>query len=133
MSKKSNIYRLLYDQTETQERNHSTDSSLFIEPKVACDRSLMFSFHKTFLIRNGDTIKLFHMKITNVLNTLETHGVFVVIISETLQTIKGDDGSTINVDHTFLTTSTYLLDSLYIVGRKANNEKKFTTDIHKFI
>src|SRR5699024_11103986 len=72
-------------------------------------------------------------EVTNVLETLETHGVFVVIISETLQTLKGDDGSTLKVDDTFLTTSPYLLDSLYIVGGKANNEKKFTADIHKFI
>lgn len=72
-------------------------------------------------------------EVTNVLEKLEAQGVFVVIVSETLRTIKGNDGSTLTVDETFLTTSPYLLDSLYIVGGNAANEVKFKSDVHKFI
>ena len=68
-------------------------------------------------------------EVTNVLNLLEQHGVFVVIVSESLGTVTGSDGTKLKVDKTFLTSSPYLLDSLYIVGGKSQNEAKFYQDI----
>src|SRR5690625_649833 len=64
-------------------------------------------------------------EVTSVLNLLEQHGVFVVIISESLGTVTGSDGTKLKVDKTFLTSSPYLLDSLYIVGGNTKNEAKF--------
>src|SRR5690625_1352236 len=77
------------------------------------------------LIGNGFNSK----EVMNVLNLLKEHGVFVVIISESLGTVTGSDGTKLKVDKTFLTSSPYLLDSLYIVGGKSKNEAKFNQDI----
>ena len=68
-----------------------------------------------------------------VLQFLEQQGVFVKIISETRQPVIGTDGTKLEVDETFLTTSPYLFDTLYIVGGKANNPKKFNYDMYHFI
>ena len=72
-------------------------------------------------------------EVTNVLNLLQQYGVFVVIVSETLGTVTGTDGTELKVDETFLTTSPYLLDSLYVVGGNPKNEAKFKSDINTFI
>lgn len=72
-------------------------------------------------------------EVNNVLNTLERYGVFVVIISETLGTVTGSDGSELKVDETFLTSSPYLVDSLYVVGGSANNQRKFNADVTEFV
>src|SRR5690625_1532531 len=63
-------------------------------------------------------------EIMNALNVLKQNGAFVVIVSETLGTVTGSDGTKLKVDKTFLTSSPYLLDSLYIVGGKAKNMEK---------
>lgn len=71
-------------------------------------------------------------EVINTLKTLEDAGTFVVIVSETLGTVTGDDGTKLNVDETFLTTSPYLLDSLYIVGGNHKNQAKFNYEITYF-
>jgi len=68
-------------------------------------------------------------EVMNVINTLKQNGAFVVIVSETLGTVTGSDGTKLKVDKTFLTSSPYLLDSLYIVGGQRKNMKKFNQDI----
>lgn len=55
-------------------------------------------------------------EVKETLKTLEKYGVFVVIISETLGIVKGKGSTTLRIDETFLTSSLYLLDSLYAVG-----------------
>lgn len=72
-------------------------------------------------------------EVNNVLKALEEAGVFVVIVSDTLGTVTGNDGSTLKVDETFLTTSPYLLDSFYVVGGNAKNEGKFAYDIQDYV
>lgn len=72
-------------------------------------------------------------EVAHVLNVLKDHGVFVVIISESLGTVTGLNGTSLKVDQTFLTSSPYLLDSLYIVGGKAKNLEKFTHDMMYYI
>ncbi|MED4474840.1 MULTISPECIES: catalase [Bacillaceae] len=81
------------------------------------------------LIGNGFNGK----EVTNVLNYLQQNGVFIDIISETLGKVTGSDGTTIKVNKTFLTTSPYLFDSLYVVGGSAKNEAKFLQDIMDFV
>ena len=81
------------------------------------------------LIGNGFNGK----EVTDALNALKQHGVFVVIISETLGAVTGSDGTKLKVDETFLTTSPYLVDSIYVVGGRSRTEAKFRTAIHKFI
>src|SRR5699024_4326832 len=81
------------------------------------------------LIANGFDDK----EVTNVMNTLEQQGAFVEVVSETLQDVTGTDGTKLKVNKTFITTSPYLLDSLYVVGGTAKNEAKFTYDMNHFI
>ncbi|WJY26694.1 catalase [Sporosarcina trichiuri] len=71
--------------------------------------------------------------VKKTLDVLEKYGVFVVIISETLGTVTGSDGTKLKVDETFLTTSPYLMDSLYIVGGTPKNADKFNYDMNEYI
>lgn len=72
-------------------------------------------------------------EVRNVLNVLQRAGVIVVIVSETLGMITGADGSKIKVDETFITTSPYLLDALYIVGCRAKNEARFNSYMSNYV
>lgn len=72
-------------------------------------------------------------EVTNVLNYLQQHGVFITIVSEMLGTVTGADGTRIEVDENVLTTSPYLLDSLYVVGGHSKNQEKFNQDIMYFV
>ncbi|EGQ25196.1 catalase HPII [Sporosarcina newyorkensis 2681] len=91
--------------------------------------SYAYSLKVGVLIGNGFNSN----EVTNVLNTLEKYGVFVDIVSEKLGTVTGTDGTKLKVDDTFLTTSPYLLDSLYVVGGSSNNQAKFNSDVMNFI
>lgn len=72
-------------------------------------------------------------EVTSMLTTLKENGVFTEIVSETLQAVTGANGTVIHVDRTFMTTSPYLLDSLYVVGGNAKNDSKFNYDLNHFI
>ncbi|MBP2242927.1 catalase [Cytobacillus eiseniae] len=72
-------------------------------------------------------------EVTNVLNYLQQYGVFITIVSETLGTVTGADGTQINVDKNVLTTSPYLLDSLYVVGGRTKNQEKFNQDLMYYV
>lgn len=72
-------------------------------------------------------------EVMSTLRTLENNGVFITIVSERLGTVTGNDGTKLKVNETFLTTSPYLVDSLYVVGGKARNQEKFHIDIADFI
>lgn len=71
-------------------------------------------------------------EVMDAIKALEEAGTFVVIVSETLGTVTGDDGTQLKVDKTFLTTSPYLLDSLYVVGGKHKSQSKFNYEITYF-
>ena len=71
--------------------------------------------------------------VSNVLNYLQQCGVFVTIISETRGTVTGADGTKLKVDQAFLTTSPYLVDSLYVVGGSSKNQAKFNQDMTNFV
>src|SRR5690625_508576 len=72
-------------------------------------------------------------EVNKVLKTLEQQGAFVEVVSETLQDVTCANGTNLQVNKTFMTTSPYLLDSLYVVGGTAKNEAKFTYDMNHFI
>lgn len=88
-----------------------------------------YSMKVGVLIGNGFNTK----EVTSALGTLKTYGVFIVIVSETLGSVTGDDGMKMKVDETFLTSSPYLLDSLYIVGGKHKNQEKFNYNITEYL
>src|SRR5699024_2883520 len=72
-------------------------------------------------------------EVTNTITFLQQCGVIVVIVSETLGTITGTDGTKLKVDETFLTSSPYLLDSLYVVGGSSKNQAKFNQEMMHFV
>lgn len=72
-------------------------------------------------------------EVKNTLKFLEDQGVFLVIVSSHLGSITGDDGSKLKVDETFLTTSPYLLDSLYVVGGRSSNQDDFSYELQDYI
>lgn len=72
-------------------------------------------------------------EVTNVLNVLQQSGVFVVIISETLGSVTASDGTKLKIDETFITTSPYLVDALYVVGGNSRNEMKFRSDVTEYV
>jgi len=69
----------------------------------------------------------------SVLNYLQQCGVFIKIVSEHLGTVTGADGTKLKVDETFLTTSPYLYDSLYVIGGSSKNQEKFDQEFRHFI
>ncbi|WP_040227270.1 catalase [Bhargavaea cecembensis] len=72
-------------------------------------------------------------EVSRTLKTLEKYGVFVVIIAETLGTVTGSDGTKLKVNETYLTSSPYLVDALYVVGGKSKNPEKFNYDLTYYI
>jgi catalase len=72
-------------------------------------------------------------EVINVLNTLKQNGIFIEIVSEKLGTVTGTGGTELKVDKTFLTTSPYLVDSIYVVGGSANNQAQFNQNIMDFV
>lgn len=72
-------------------------------------------------------------EVTNLLHVLHEQGIFVDIISETLSPVTGDNGTIIEIDKTFMTSSPYLLDALYVVGGSSKNEAKVKYDINNYI
>lgn len=72
-------------------------------------------------------------EVKSVLHLLREYGVFIYIISETLGTVTGRDGTKFKVDETFLTSSPYLLDSIYVVGGRSKNQDKFNQDMMYYI
>ncbi|SFD41049.1 catalase [Lentibacillus persicus] len=72
-------------------------------------------------------------EVTNVLNQLQRNGIFTDIVSEHLGTISGADSAQLNVNETFLTTSPYLYDTLYVVGGNPKNQAKFNQDMTYFV
>lgn len=72
-------------------------------------------------------------EVTHVIDFLQKNGVFIDIISEHLGSIAGSDGTEVNADKTFMTSSPHLVDSLYVVGGKSKNQEKFNSDVTEFV
>ena len=75
---------------------------------------------------NGNEVK-------NVLDMLQQYGVFIEIVSEQLGTVTGNDGTTLEVTKTFLTTNSVLLDAIYVVGGRTKSEGRFNQNIVLFV
>ncbi|MCG3089505.1 catalase [Sporosarcina cyprini] len=68
-----------------------------------------------------------------VVKELLKYGVVVDIISEKLGTVKGADGVEAVVNATFTTASPVLLDSIYVVGGKSDDQQSFDRHIIDYI
>lgn len=76
----------------------------------------------------------FHgQEVMNTLNCLQQNGVFIDIISDRLGTVKGADGTSIQVEKTFITSSPYLVDSLYVVGGNACSQAAFMQSVSEYV
>ena len=80
------------------------------------------------LIGNGFNGK----EVASVIDALQRNGVFVDIVSDKLGTVTGADGITLKANKTFITTSPYLFDTLYVVGGRSNNTQ-FDAYMNKFV
>ncbi|TYS45878.1 catalase [Bacillus infantis] len=74
----------------------------------------------------------FNGEIMKVLEALKAEGIMPVIISSRLGMIKGSDGSELEVQETFLTTESVLVDGIYAAGGNGGT-KKFQQDAAYFI
>ncbi|RYG72139.1 catalase [Lentibacillus lipolyticus] len=72
-------------------------------------------------------------EVTSVLNHLQQCGVFIEMISDHLGTVTGDDGTKFKVGKTFLTSSPYLVDSLYVVGGRSMSQPKFNQSVTDYV
>ncbi len=72
-------------------------------------------------------------EVANVLHYLQQKGVFIKIISDNLGTVTGSDGTRLKVEDTFLTSSPYLVDSLYVVGGNVKHQEKFMQEILDYV
>ncbi|RKD21713.1 catalase HPII [Ammoniphilus oxalaticus] len=72
-------------------------------------------------------------EVTSALQFLQKNGVFIEIISEKLGFVTGADGIKIKVNKTFLTSSPYLVDAIYIVGGNSQYQAKFMQDVLGFV
>ncbi|PLR80112.1 catalase HPII [Bacillus canaveralius] len=70
--------------------------------------------------------------LVSVLGSLKSEGIQPEIISEKLGTVKGSDGSGLEVAHTFLTADSVLFDAVYVVGGSGQS-RKFQNDAAYFV
>ena len=81
------------------------------------------------IIANGFDSK----EVNQVIEALEQAGTFVEVVGESLQDVVGMDEGRLQVNKTFITTSPYLLDAIYVVGGNATNKEKFDYNVKHFI
>ncbi|WP_130859860.1 catalase [Gracilibacillus phocaeensis] len=72
-------------------------------------------------------------EVTTVLQVLQDNGVFMEMVSENLGAVTGANGTELQVDKTFITTSPYLVDSLYVVGGRSGNQMNFNANVAEFV
>lgn len=90
---------------------------------------LAYTMRVAVLIGDG-----FHgQEILSTLKYLQKQGVFVHVISDKLGNVHSQDGTTIKVDQTFLTTDPTLFDSIYVVGGRSKQQHKFDANIKEFV
>ncbi len=91
-------------------------------PKAAHTRRVAVIITNGF---NGRDIKY-------VLEAMKANGMQPEIISETLGKVTGNDGTILEVDHTFLTTDSVLFDAVYIV-RGSSESQRFNRQVADFV
>ncbi|PIC69208.1 catalase HPII [Sporosarcina sp. P16b] len=72
-------------------------------------------------------------EVTAVLATLRENGVVVEVIAEKLGPVKGDKGTALEPNKTFLTVHPAMYDAIYVVGGKSKNQMKFDQMLLDFI
>lgn len=80
------------------------------------------------LIGNGFNGK----EVVRVIDALQQNGIFVEIVSDKLGMVTGADGITLKANKTFITTSPYLFDTLYVVGGRSENTQ-FNSYVNQFV
>ena len=71
-------------------------------------------------------------EISDVLNSLNSNGVFVDIIGEKLGSVTAKDGTQLTVEETFKTKHPVLYDAVYIAGGNAVNQGEFNKKAQEF-
>ncbi|MBB4824416.1 catalase [Sporosarcina luteola] len=84
-----------------------------------------YSLKTGILIGNGFN----GAEVKAVVKELQKYGVVVDIISEKLGTVRGADGVEAVVNETVTTSSPVLLDSIYVVGGQADDQRSFDQNV----
>lgn len=109
--------------------NHVSTSTSY--PSLSISNSPSYAYTQKVGVLIGDGFN--DQEVKQVLNVLQKNGVFVYIVSETLGTVTGAEGTKLQVDKTFLTSSPYLLDAIYIVGGTFKNSKSAHQNISYYV
>src|SRR5699024_3122304 len=72
-------------------------------------------------------------EVRHVMDILKQNGVFIDVISENLGAVTGSDGTTIEVNKTFVATYPVLYDSIYVVGGKVEHDAAFKQNVMHFV
>lgn len=72
-------------------------------------------------------------EVIDTVRVLEEHGVFIYFVSDRLGKVRGDDGTTIDVTDTFVSTYPVLYDALFVAGGKVQNETTFNEYVMSFV
>lgn len=99
-------------------------------PAISMANTQYYAYTQKVAVLIGDGFRT--KEVLYTINLLEHYGAFVDIISEKLGYVRGDDGTKLKVDETFLSKYSVLYDSLYIVGGEADNQRKFDKDIKEW-
>lgn len=67
------------------------------------------------------------------MESFKENGVLFEIVAETLGTVTGKAGYTVEPDKTYLNATPATYDALYVVGGQSNNQNQFDDTIEDFI
>ncbi|TFE00046.1 catalase [Jeotgalibacillus sp. R-1-5s-1] len=74
----------------------------------------------------------FEGDVNAVMKKLKAKGITAEVVSETFGSVTGADGSSLEVDHTFLTADSVIFDGLYLAGAK-DPSRKFVLNTSYFL
>lgn len=98
-------------------------------PALSQENTVKSAKTRKVLLIAGDG---FEGNVPSIVEKLESEGVEIEVVSETMSVLKGADGSELKVDQTFLTADSVLYDALYAVGGK-DLSKKFVQTTSYFL
>ncbi len=99
-------------------------------PALSLANTPHYAYTQKVAVLIGNNFNTNEVKTT--LNAFQQYGVFYDIISDKLGPLKGNDGSTLEVDETFLIKEPALYDSFYLVGGTVNNQINFNQHLLKY-
>ena len=99
-------------------------------PSISMENTIYSSYTQKVGVLIGNDFN--GKEVKDTLRLLKDCGVFIETIGEKLGDVRGNDGTIINIEETFVTKYPVLYDSIYIVGGNAENQQCFDQNIMEF-